>query len=659
MSQFDPEDLPANLSNNEHFQSVIERVISRRRFLKIGAGISAAAFLGGALSACGGTSSSGAADGDGTPGSPGQPLLGFSPVGKYTGDKVVVPAGYSAAVLAPWGTPLFSTTNPYRDDAANTAADQAEQVGDNHDGMHYFPLNGSSEEGLLVMNHEYHESTLYADGAPKTADDCRKSQHAHGVSVLHIKKGANGRWDIVTDSAYNRRIHGNTPIKLTGPVVGDDLVVTSADPRGEEVRGTLNNCGNGYTLWGTYLTCEENFNQYFGTLSASADNSQDPRDELQRRYGLSRAASGKNYGWERFDERFDYLKEPNEANRFGWIVEIDPYDPASVPVKRTALGRFKHENCAMTLSRDNRVVVYSGDDQAGDYIYKFVSSGYYDPNNPLGNRKLLEDGKLYVAKFEDGAPRNAGKIGTGRWILLDKNANDILRQDDLTFPDQAAVLVKTRLAADQVGATPMDRPEWISVHPRTGEVYCTLTNNKGRSLSEVDGVNPRAENIYGHIVNWREVGDDAAALEFEWDLFVLAGNPNVYPATDARAGSPNLTQENAFNSPDGLAFDAAGRLWIQTDGNDSDAGDFAGHGNNQMLAADPATGEIRRFLYGPKGCEVTGITWTPDMKTMFVNIQHPSGAWPKSQWNDVAGGSARPRSATVVITKDDGGVIGT
>lgn len=651
MSQFDLEDLPTNLSDNEHFHSIVERVISRRGFLKLGAGASAAAFLGGMLSACGGSSS-------GSNPASASSLLGFKPVEKYTGDQVVVPEGYSVSVLAPWGTPLFGSTAAYRDDGSNSAADQAEQVGDNHDGMHYFPINGS-EEGLLVINHEYHERTMYADREPKTLDDCRKSQHAHGVSVLHIKKNAQDRWEVVVDSRYNRRIHGNTETKLTGPVAGDDLVVTSADPLGKTVLGTLNNCGNGHTLWGTYLTCEENFNQYFGTTSPEAADGNDPRDALLRRYGINRAASGGTYRWERFDDRFDYMKEPNEPNRFGWIVEIDPFDPDSPPLKRTALGRFKHENCAMTLSRDNRVVVYSGDDQAGEYIYKFVSDGYYDPNNPIGNRELLKEGKLYVARFEDRAPRGEGMLGTGRWILLDKNENEHLRQNDHDFPDQAAVLVKTRLAADAVGATPMDRPEWIAVHPKTGEVYCTLTNNKGRTESEVDGVNPRASNIYGHIIRWREAGDDAAALEFEWDLFVLAGNLNVYPPNHPRAGSANVTRDNAFNSPDGLAFDADGRLWIQTDGDDSDAGDFAGQGNNQMLAADPATGEIRRFLYGPKGCEVTGIAWTPDQRTMFVNIQHPGGSWPKSQWPEITGGGARPRSATVVITKDDGGVIGT
>jgi secreted PhoX family phosphatase len=400
-----------------------------------------------------------------------------------------------------------------------------------------------------------------------------------------------------------------------------------------------------------------------------------------RRYGIS--ARGSSYRWEEFDDRFDYVKEPNESNRFGWIVEIDPFDPHSTPRKRTALGRIKHENCAMTLASDNRVVVYSGDDQANDYIYKFVSDDRLHPGNTRRNRDLLERGKLYVAKFVDGET-SGDFMGVGEWILLDKMENPILAASG-EFANQAEVLIKTRLAADLVGATKMDRPEWISVHPETGEVYCTLTNNSGRT--ETDDANPRAANRYGQIVRWREARGDAAATRFEWDLFVIAGNPQAHPdRADLRSGSENITVDNTFNSPDGLAFDRQGRLWIQTDGNFSDNGDYQGQGNNQMLCADPDTGEIRRFLVGPAGCEITGITWTPDQRTLFIGVQHPGEAgahpnrptasagmsmdaflaenatafteWPKSQWPDVVGGG-RPRSAVVVITREDGGVIGS
>lgn len=680
MRKLNTEDLPTNLSANEHFQAVVERVVSRRGFLKIGAGVSAAAFLGGLLSACGGSSSG---DTPRTPPSAGELRLGFTAIPANSGNAITVPEGYVAHVLAPWGGALFADSPAWRDDGTNTGDDQARQVGDNHDGMHFFPIDGqSSEEGLLVVNHEYtnYEYLFGAEGEDGgvgwTLDKVRKAQHAHGVSVIHIRKNAAGRWEQVLDSPYNRRIHANTPMVLTGPAAGHPLLRTSADPTGTSVLGTINNCGNGYTLWGTYLTCEENFNNYFGTTAGA-----DLRDAHQRRYGLSARRSSNR--WEEHDDRFDYVKEPNESNRFGWIVEIDPFDPTSTPRKRTALGRFKHENCAMTLAADNRVVVYMGDDQAGDYIYKFVSDGKYDPANPRANRNLLDSGKLYVARFLDGEA-SGDMAGVGEWILLDKAENPVLAANG-DFQSQAEVLIKTRLAADAVGATKMDRPEWVTVHPQTGEVYCTLTNNSGRAEGDVDDANPRARNVYGQIVRWREAGGDAAALTFEWDLFVLAGNPRVH--TDLRAGSANVNADNTFNSPDGLAFDSAGRLWIETDGNFSNVGDYEGQGNNQMLAADPVSGEIRRFLVGPDGCEITGITWTPDLRTMFISVQHPGevGAhprrpplapglsmddyirenptafsnWPQSQWPDEVVGGGRPRSAVVVITKADGGVIGT
>jgi secreted PhoX family phosphatase len=680
MSTHDYDDIPTNLSANDHFQSIVERTISRRGFLKFGAGLGAVTFLGGALTACNGSDSPSNSPDPNTP-TPAEPetLLGFQAVSASSADAVLVPTGYRADVLAPWGAALFANSPAWKDDGTNTGADQARQVGDNHDGMHFFPMNGDSNtEGLLVVNHEYcnYEYLFGAEGMePWTLDKVRKAQNAHGISVLHIRKGDNGRWDVVTDSSYNRRITGNTPTVLTGPAAGDGLMVTSADPTGTSVLGTLNNCGNGHTLWGTYLTCEENFNGYFGSVDASYG-----RDENMLRYGLR--AGGFGYRWHELDDRFDYSKEPNEANRFGWIVEIDPFDPTSTPKKRTALGRIKHENCAMTLTSDNRVVVYMGDDQANDYIYKFVSDGKYDPDNLNNNRNLLDSGKLYVSKFSDGAA-SGDFMGTGEWILLDKSENPTLAMDD-RFANQAEVLIKTRLAADAVGATKMDRPEWVTVHPETGEVYCALTNNSGRSVT--DDVNPRTANRYGQIVRWREAGGDAAATNFEWDLFVLAGNPIAHPEDALRSGSDNVTVDNTFNSPDGLLFDSAGRLWIQTDGNFSNTGDYQGQGNNQMLAADPVSKEIRRFLVGPSGCEVTGIAWTPDRTTMFVNMQHPGETgshpnrptppegtsmdeylaanptsfsnWPKSQWDYVVGGG-RPRSATVVITKEDGGVIGS
>ena len=638
------DDFPTNLSANEHFQSVVARAVSRRGFLKSGLGLSAAAFLSGSLAACTSDDDASVAPSPSSPPAVATPLLSFEGIPTSTADDIVVAAGYTATVFAPWGTPLFSSGpgSSWAGDASEGAAEQARQVGDNHDGLHFFPLTeGNNDEGLLVMNHEYtNVRWLFANGQVDSLDDANKDLNAHGVSVIHIRRTA-GRWEIVTDSAYNCRITGNTPMLLTGPAAGDTLLQTNADPTGTLVFGTLNNCGNGYTPWGTYLTCEENFNQYFSTLNTLGT----PRNAAQVRYGLD--SNGTERKYEQYVPRFDWQLEPNESNRFGWIVEIDPFDPRSTPKKRTALGRIKHENAAYRIGADGTVVVYMGDDQANDYVYKFVADGKYVAGDIRNNANLLDSGKLYVAKFNDGAA-TGDFMGTGEWILLDKAANAALAG----FANQAEVLVNTRLAADAVGATKMDRPEWVAVHPKTGEVYVTMTNNSGRSVT--DDANPRANNRFGQIVRWREAADEPAATSFEWDLFVLAGNPTVH--SDLRAGSSNVTAQNMFNSPDGLGFDKDGRLWIQTDGNYSNSGDFAGQGNNQMLCADPESKEIRRFFVGPKECEVTGLTFTPDSKTLFINIQHP-GEGGNSNWPD--GGSARPRSATVIITKNDGGVIGS
>jgi secreted PhoX family phosphatase len=682
-----------NQSLNLHFNDIVSVVRSRRDFLKAGLALGSVGFIGAGLVGC--------SDDDNDPEAEPPVMLGFTAVAASTGDDIVVPAGYSHKVFCRWGDPLFSTSPAWKGDATDSAEAQRLTVGSNHDGMHFFPLDadtnrsGSSTEGLLVMNHEYFDAEYFfttdvLDGStPWSLDHVRKGQHAHGVTVAHVKLDA-GEWKVVIDSPYNRRIHLLTAMSLTGPARGHALVRTSADPAGEISLGTVNNCGNGYTLWGTYLTCEENFNGYFGTVPETHEA--DPRDANQKRYGLSWNSSTKSaksgYRWEEHDNRFDYIKEPNEANRMGWIVEIDPFDPLSVPKKRTALGRFKHENASMTLAADNSVVVYLGDDQANDYVYKFVSEGKYDPAASFAVNKaknLLEDGTLYVAKFEAGAA-TGDLMGTGVWVpLVAATATTDGSTLGAKFGDLGAILVNTRLAADAVGATKMDRPEWITVHPQTGEVFATMTNNSSRAADKTDEANPRAANPYGQIVRWREAGNNAAASTFEWDMFVLAGNP-AHPSGGLFAGSDNIEAAsgenvgNLFNSPDGLAFDADGRLWIQTDGNFSNTGNFAGMGNNQMLVADPATQEIRRFLVGPSGCEITGITWTPDQKYMFINVQHPGeyGGHPRrpdtgedsaeiyasknptefSNWPD-NGAGGRPRPATVVIWKNDGGKVGT
>jgi len=403
------------------------------------------------------------------------------------------------------------------------------------------------------------------------------------------------------------------------------------------------------------------------------------RDEHEQRYGVGRSSS---YRWHEVDDRFDIARTPNEPNRFGWVVEIDPFDPTSTPKKRTALGRIKHENAEVVIAADGRVVVYMGDDQVFEYIYKFVSEGRYDKDNAAANRDLLDSGTLYVARFDAGDPAGDAK-GVGEWIPLVYGET----VKGAAFSNQADVLINARAAADEVGATKMDRPEWIAAHPkRSGEIYCTLTNNSSRGAAGrpgTDDANPRHANRYGQIVRWIENGGDPTATAFDWDLFLIAGNPIAHPdRTDLRSGSSLIDETNTFNSPDGLAFDAEGRLWIQTDGSFTNTGDYAGQGNNQMLVADPDRGELVRFFVGPDGCEVTGLAFTPDMRAIFVNIQHPGevGSHPRapkredgsryndndiaheptafSRWPDGAN-AGRPRSATVVVRRADGKRIGT
>jgi len=438
------------------------------------------------------------------------------------------------------------------------------------------------------------------------------------------------------DSDLNRRITADTPMQLTGPAAGHDLLKTAADPSGTKVLGTFNNCGYGQTPWGTYLTCEENFTGYF----SASDDTFDVPDDFKR-YGIGKKDRG--YAWAMADERFDIAKHPNEPNRFGYVVEIDPLNPTSMPKKRTALGRFKHENAALVIAESGHVVVYLGDDERGEFLYKFVSRDRYQPAGD--NAELLADGTLYVAKFNDDQ--------TGRWIALTPETTGMA--------SKAEICVHTRQAASAVGATTMDRPEWVAAHPMRAEAYVALTNNKNRGkkpnkggdATPVGGPNPRAENNYGQIVRWRPADGDHTDVAFTWDIFVLAGNPVVHK--DAYGGSKNINAENMFNSPDGLAFDSLGNLWIQTDGKYSNEGDFAGQGNNQMLQADPDTGEIRRFMVGPKECEITGLCWAPDKRTMFVGIQHP-GEKGGSHFPD--GGNSVPRSCIVQIRRDDGKVIG-
>ena len=579
---------------------------------------------------------------------------GFSSVPASLRDAVVVPPGYAFQVLYRWGDPtgIAGAMPAFKPDASNSAAEQAAQAGMHHDGMSFFPLGTDGRRALLVLNHEYtDEHLLHPDGPrPPTLEKVRKSQHAMGVSVIEIERAAAG-WKQVLPSAYARRIHGNTPMSIGGPAAGSARMTTAADPTGRLVLGTLANCAMGVTPWGTYLTCEENFHGYFG---ADKDVAPAP-DAASRRYGT--VPGGQWVDWYRLDARFDVSKHPNEPNRFGWVVEIDPMDPTSTPIKRTALGRKSAESATCTLTRDGRVAVYMGDDARFECIYKFVSRDAVRPGGATANRDLLDHGTLYAARFDAN--------GQGAWLALTHGQNGLT--PDTGFADPAEVVMHARLAASAAGATPMDRPEWIAVHPQTGEVFVTLTNNSQRGAPgrpAPDAANPRANNLGGHIIRWTEAGGDAGADRFRWSHFVLAGDPGL-PDSDTRYPG---AQADPFGSPDGLYFDRAGLLWIQTDmgGPAIGKGAYANLGNNALLCADIATGQIKRFLTGPAGCEVTGCVVTPDRSTLFVNIQHPGetrdagGGTPGSTWPDGGTpGAVRPRSATVAVWRTDGGAVGT
>lgn len=581
-------------------------------------------------------------------------LTDFVPVAVSTADEVRVAPGHTANLLYAWGDPV-SNAPAAQADASDDATAQSQQAGMHHDGMHFFPFvergKPSSTHGLMCINHEYTDDGLLHAGGMQdwSAAKVAKSQAAHGVSVIEVRQDKGG-WQVVRPSRWARRITANTPCRVAGPAAGNPAMRTALDPRGEIILGTLNNCAMGHTPWGTYLTCEENFNGYFKAPKALTSD--------QKRYGFSEAGFG--FRWHEHDERFDLARHPNEGNRFGWVVEIDPRHPERAPVKRTALGRFKHEGATVTLARDGRVVVYMGDDERFEYIYKFVSRDRYVAGKS-DTATLLDHGTLYVARFEDN--------GAGRWLPLRHGESHPGGMLDAAngFADQGDVAIRCRQAADIAGATKMDRPEWIAVHPQSGEVYVTLTNNSKRGTDgapATDAANPRAANVFGHIVRWRESGRDAAADNFNWDIFALAGDPEA--TDDSKHGT---VKGDAYGSPDGLWFDPNGRLWIQTDVSTStlNQGDYARLGNNQMLVADVKSGETRRFLTGPKGCELTGITATPDGRTLFVNIQHPGetasersspaaptavSAWPANQFPTATGG--RPRSATIVITRQDG-----
>ena len=566
-----------------------------------------------------------------------------------------VAAGYDAKVLLRWGDPVAADA-PAFDPLKQTGEAQARQFGYNNDFVGFLPIDGSSDHGLLVVNHEYTNGELMFPGLG--VQDGRVGGHfekitpeivavemaAHGGSVVEIRKSADG-WAPVSGSRYNRRITAETPIEITGPAAGHERLRTAADPTGRQARGMINNCAGGLTPWGTWLTCEENFNFYFWNKTAETS----PEARNARRYGLGTAG----YGWGKFHERFDLAKEPREPNRFGWVVEIDPFDPTSTPKKRTALGRVKHEGAAGALAADGRYVVYLGDDERFDYVYRFVTSRPVAPGGAAANRDILDEGTLSVARYEAD--------GTGRWMPLVHGEGPLTAANG--FETVADMLIETRRASDLLGATKMDRPEDIEANPVTGRVYVMLTNNSRRKADEVNAANPRANNAFGHVVEMIPDGADHAASTFRWEILVRCGDPSV--AAVGATFSSETTKNGWFGMPDNCAVDNRGRLWVATDGN---SGKVTGRADGiwAVETEGQRRGTSRHFFRVPVGAEMCGPFFTPSDETLFVAVQHPGEADegigatfenPSTRWPDFKDGMP-PRPAVLAITKSGGGKIG-
>jgi uncharacterized protein len=730
----DDDDPVTNFSGNPHIGDVVLerlRTPSRRDVLRGGLGLGALSWIGGAglLSGCGDNTENQGPDAGPTPDAapPDGPVLGFTAVSKSLADKVVVPAGYTATVLYSLGDPIAAGVSAYANNGMDPAASFEQRSGDHHDGMHYFGFggtsgyDGSSDNGLLVMNHEnitqlflHPNGRTVVGGVRTVADEVQREFFAHGVSVIEVKRAANGTWSYVQDSRFNRRIHALTVMEIAGPLRGTDMAKTKFSPDGTQTRGTVNNCANGFTPWGTYLTCEENWAGYFRRI-ATEDGPRDAKAKTSfNRYGISLDNPGTHLWATLTDDTADdqyrrWDSQPsgataaadyrNAAFTYGWCVEIDPFTPDSVPRKRTGLGRFAREAAWPADPIPGKpIVYYSGDDSRGEYIYKYVSNVNWDPADAgatdrlaVGN-KYLDNGKVYVARFNPD--------GTGNWIELSFGVNGIGASTlGYAFADQADVLANIRLAADHVQATRMDRPEWVGVDPKTKAVYVTLTNNNtaavtGRGVTATDAANPRSYNDprlggapqrgnpNGHIIRWKESSPEATS--FGWDIYVFGANAD---ANTDNVNISQLTADNDFSSPDGLWFSPkTGILWIQTDD-----GAFTDVTNCMLLASLPGSvgdgfskaitnsdgtdtqtvtthvgrlpgDTLRRFLVGPVDCEITGLAETPDGTALFVNIQHPGEgsanlATPISTWPSPVAGT-RPRSSTLVITRDGGGVIG-
>ena len=664
------------------FDEILTARLSRRAALSKGAkgaavvGVGSAGLLG--LASCSPPVDAGA-----------QTALAFTETPHAYDATHHVAEGYNADILIRWGDPVLADAPAYTPNSRDAAA-QEKQFGFNNDFIAFMPLpigSSNSDHGLLCVNHEYTSAHMMFSGYKPSAQlpfEKKKSEvdvemAAHGHSILEVKR-VDGAWQVIADSQYNRRITANTPMVMTGPVAGHRRLQTSADPTGKNVLGTLNNCAGGMTPWGTVLIAEENFGFYFdGDQKKSDPEERRSYNSLRVGYYLEDDPAGRPVddnalqykgrlpinGWFRFYDRFNIEKEPREANRFGWMVEIDPYDPTSVPKKRTALGRFSHEGATIVAEAGKPVIAYSGDDGRHEFLYKFVSKNNFDPANREANLNILAEGDLYAARFDVD--------GTGQWIKLALADSPWLNPDIAGLKDQGDALIESRETARLLGATPLDRPEDVETNPVTGRTYLMLTNNSKRKIEETDAVNPRAENRWGQIVEISPPGQDGNrdhwSTSFEWDLIVLAGDPDHPDPAKRGRYHADTSEAGWFSCPDNVAFDPSGNMWIATDGmpsnKDSDGKDRPIHDG---LWACETVGEKRaltkHFFGCPRGAELCGPCFTPDGTSLFVAIQHPGdgdGATftrPSTRWPDFDP-NGPPRPSVVVITKKDGGLIGT
>ncbi|WBP93375.1 PhoX family phosphatase [Mycolicibacterium neoaurum] len=650
-----------NTSDNEYFGEVLAAV-SRRSALKTAGMAVLAVGAGSALAACSSSGSDTAAtSSSAAPAEPPTPAgMNFTAVAPNSEDAVVIPDGYRQSVVISWGDPVLPGA-PVFDVTRQSAAAQRQQFGFNNDFAGLLPIEGSNDRFLLVTNHEYTTEQFMHPGYD--ADNPTREQFeigiaAHGLSVVEVQRTADGLRPVL--GRYNRRITADTPFTIVGPAAGTDLLKTAADTSGREVLGTVNNCSGGVTPWGTVLSGEENFNSYFGAPAGAPAPTGTAADRLKR-YGVESEPTERK--WENFDPRFDITKTPNELHRFGYVVELNPWDPASAPIKHTALGRFKHEAATVHVADDGTVVAYTGDDERFDYMYKFVSAKKIQPGNMAHNMTILDEGTLYVAKLSSDIPADqidgsgalpaAGKFaGTGSWIPLLRSGPGGTAQSLVDGMSAEEVAVFTRFAGDKAGATKMDRPEDFEANPKSGKVYVALTNNSNRGAdgkARPDAANPRNDNKNGQVL---EITDNHTGTDFTWELLLVCGDPE---AADSYFGGFDKTKVSPISCPDNLAFDSHGNLWVSTDGNalDSNDGLFA------VSLEGPSRGLTKQFLTVPLGAETCGPVITDDLVT--VCVQHPgenddnSIDDPLSRWPEGGNGTAKP---SVVAVWRDGGSIG-